>query len=162
MLWEWSFEHRKILKFWRFWCYTFRRFEPCYCGKVVKAARPSQGRYHYTFSFPPSPPRLRETRPLTNFVTEVRFASMITVVVVQDVSALRRAGGIDGDRRSSSEIIKVFKAASTLITTRAEPDAHGTWHPPPPRFILLSMFCFRKSSANVVDLYFLADDSSPW
>jgi hypothetical protein len=24
------------------------------------------------------------------------------------------------------------------------------------------MFCFRKSSANVVDLYFLADDSSPW
>jgi hypothetical protein len=89
---------------------------------------------------------------------------MITLVIVQDVSALRRAGGFDGDRRSSAEIITVFKAASTLITTSTQynqtPMARGTHLPHGSS--LLSMSYVRKTSATVVGLYFLTHDSSTW
>jgi hypothetical protein len=88
------------------------------------------------------------------YQSEIRFASVITVVVVQDVSALRRAGGIDGD---SSGIIKVFKEASTFIATRTQPDAGGTWQtfpPPRPWVVLLSILYVRKALADV-SLFFL-------
>jgi hypothetical protein len=118
----------------------------CYCGQVVWGARPSQGPYPY------APPPRNLTADKLCYQSEIRSCD--------------HSGSCGGSRRerltsrwwdrrrSSSEIISVSSSIHVCYCQNTiAPDARGTWHPSPGRFILLSMFCVRKASANVV-LYF--------